>query len=282
MSARYPFSYSGERTGKAAPIHTWDQRGHPSAALTTYDRTMSGNAGGLLDAVLAAHGGLDRWRQFSSIKTTIISGGELWQIKGQPQDPAPRRMTVALQHEWASVRPFGAADQKTDFTPEHIAIEKLDGRVVAERNNPRESFAGHALTTPWDALQRAYFNGYTLWTYLTTPFLMTLPGFTTAEIEPVEDHGERWVGLQVCFPQQFASHSRLQEFYFGSDFLLRRHDYRVDVAGGFSTIQYVYDIVEADGIKLPSKRRAYRCDDDGQLLADQLTVSIDVSDIHLS
>ncbi|MBV8966412.1 MAG: hypothetical protein JO191_09585 [Mycobacteriaceae bacterium] len=237
---------------------------------------------GRLDAVLEAHGGLARWREFTSIQASITSGGKLWQIKSQPQDPTPRRMTVALHREWSSVQPFGAADQRTDFTPQRIAIEKLDGRVVAERNNPRESFAGHDLTTPWDPLQRAYFNGYALWTYLTTPFLMTLPGFTVAEIEPIEDNGEQWFGLQAHFPDSFASHSRLQEFYFGNDFLLRRHDYRVDVAGGFAAIQYVYDITDADGIKLPSKRRAYRCDADGRLMADELMVSIDLSDIRLT
>ena len=236
----------------------------------------------LLDAVLAAHGGLDRWREFGTTEATIVTGGKLWEIKGQPQDPAPRRMSVALDHEWASVQPFGAPDQKSDFTPDRIAIEKLDGRVVAERRDPRESFAGHELTTPWDPLQRAYFNGYALWTYLTTPFFMTLPGFTVTEIGPIEDNGERWFGLQAHFPDSFASHSRLQEFYFDSDFLLRRHDYRVDVAGGFAAVQYVYDIVEADGIKLPSKRRAYRCDTDGRLLPDELMVSIDVSGIRLS
>jgi hypothetical protein len=236
---------------------------------------------GLLDAVLAAHGGLERWHLYSFLEATIVSGGELWQIKGQPQGPAPRRMTIALHREWASVQPFGAPDQKTDFTPERIAIEKLDGSVVAERKNPRESFTGHELTTPWDPLQRAYFNGYALWTYLTTPFLMTLPGFTVTELDPIEDNGERWFGLQARFPGNFASHSGLQEFYFDSDLLLRRHDYRVDVAGGFAAIQYVYDIVEADGIKLPSKRRAYRCDTNGRLMADQLMVSIDVSDVHL-
>ena len=237
---------------------------------------------GLLDSVLAAHGGLDRWREFSTIEATIISGGKLWEIKGQPQDPTPRRMTVALQQEWASVQPFGAADQKSDFTPQRIAIEKLDGRVVSERVNPRDSFAGHELTTPWDPLQRAYFNGYALWTYLTTPLLMTLPDFTVNEIDPIEDHGERWYGLQAQFPDRFASHSRLQEFYFDSDFVLRRHDYRVDVAGGFAAIQYVYNMVEADGIRLPSKRRAYRCGADGRLLPDELMVSIDISDVHLT
>jgi hypothetical protein len=236
---------------------------------------------GLLDAVLNAHGGLDRWREFSTIEATIVSGGKLWEIKGQPQDPAPRRMTVALQREWASVRPFGAADQKTDFTPERVAIEKLDGRVVAERDNPRESFAGHYLTTPWDPLQRAYFNGYALWTYLTTPFFMTLPGFVVTEVDPIEDNGEQWRGLQARFPDRFASHSSLQEFYFDRDFLLRRHDYRVDVAGGFAAIQHVYDMIEAEGIKLPSKRRAYRCDANGRLLPDELMVSINVSDVRL-
>ena len=236
----------------------------------------------LLDGAVAAHGGLDRWRQFDTVVATIVSGGKLWQIKGQPQDPTPPRMTVALQREWASVQPFGAQDQKTDFTPDRVTIEKLDGRVVAERVDPRESFKGHVLTTPWDPLQCAYFNGYALWTYLTTPFLMTLPGFTVKELDPIEDNGERWSGLQARFPDRYASHSRLQEFYFDSDFLLRRHDYRVDVAGGFAAIQYVHGIVEADGIKFPTKRRAYRCDADGRLMADELMVSIDVSDIHLS
>jgi hypothetical protein len=41
------------------------------------------------------------------------------------------------------------------------------------------------------------------------------------------------------------------------------------------------DIVEAEGIKLPSQRRAYRCDASGRLLPDELMVSIDVSDINL-
>ena len=143
---------------------------------------------GLLDEVLAAHGGLDHWGEFSTIDATIVSGGKLWEIKGQPQDPEPRRMSVALHREWASVQPFGAADQKTDFTQERIAIEKLDGAVVSERVNPRKSFDGHVLATPWDPLQRAYFNGYALWTYLTTPFLMTLPGFAVSAVDPVEDH----------------------------------------------------------------------------------------------
>jgi hypothetical protein len=234
----------------------------------------------LLSAVLDAHGGLDHWRQFQRVEATIVTGGELWGIKGQPQDPLPRRMSAALHDEWASVRPFGADDQKTDFTPGRVAIEKLDGRVISERHDPRKSFEGHQFDTPWDPLQRAYFNGYAVWTYLTTPFLLTLDGVSVREIAPAIEDGETWRGLQAQFPPQIATHSAVQEFYFGDDHLVRRHDYRVDVAGGFPAVQYVHDIVEAENIKLPSKRLAYRADAQGNAILDQVMVSIDLSDIR--
>lgn len=236
----------------------------------------------LLTAVLDAHGGLDRWRQYSRVEATIVSGGLMFELKGQPQDPTPRRMTVALQREWGSVQPFGADDQKTDFTPERIAIEKLDGGLVAELHDPEDSFAGDDLTTPWNPLQRAYFNGYALWTYLTTPFLLALPGFTVREIAPVQDNDRTLSGLQFTIPPGFVSHSSAQEFYFGPDLLLARHDYRVDVAGSFSAIQYVSDLVVVDGIRVPTKRRAYRCGDDGQPILDEVMVSIDLSDVRFS
>ena len=236
----------------------------------------------ILTSVLDAHGGVERWRQFSRVEVTIVSGGLLFELKGMPQDPTPRRMTAALQREWASVRPFGADDQRTDFTPDRVAIEKLDGTVIAERVHPRDSFDGHTLTTPWDPLQRAYFNGYALWTYLTSPFLLALPGLPVRQLEPVEDNGVALTGFQVQFGTGFASHSTLQEFYFGPDLLLTRHDYRVDVAGGFSAIQYISELVDADGILVPTKRRAYRCDADGEPNLTEVMVSIDLSDVHFA
>jgi hypothetical protein len=111
---------------------------------------------------------------------------------------------------------------------------------------------------------------------------MGLPGFSVREIDPVEENGEWWAGPQVQFPAGIASHSPLEEFYFDNNYLLRRHDYRVDVAGGFPTIHFVYEIVEANGVKLPTKRRAYRCDADGHPMPDELMVSIDLTDIRFT
>ncbi|MEU6097078.1 hypothetical protein [Streptomyces sp. NPDC047079] len=230
--------------------------------------------------VLDSHGGLKCWHRWSTVTATIVSGGELFLAKGLPQDPTPRQMTVSLHEEHASVRPFGADDQRTDFTPDRIAVEKLDGTVVAERRNPRDAFRGHILETPWDPLDRAYFNGYALWTYLTTPFLISMPGFAAEEAEPWQEGTERWRHLRVTFPDGIASHCGTQDFYFGEDGLLRRHDYHVDIAGGFAAAQYVHDFVRVQGISLPTKRRAYLRDVAGRPVHEHLMVSIDLSDVR--
>jgi hypothetical protein len=236
---------------------------------------------GLLAEVLAAHGGLERWNAFEALTVTIVSGGELFEIKGLPQDADPREMSVSLHREEASIRPFGQPDWRTAFTPGRMAIETSAGVVVQERLDPRASFAGHVLETPWDPLQRAYFNGYALWTYLTTPFLFAMPGFEVTEIDPWREAGELWRGLRARFPGDIASHSPVQDFYFGEDFLLRRHDYNVDVAGSFDAAQYVYDLVEVDGLHFPTKRRAFMRAADMQPRRDHLMVSIDLSNFRL-
>jgi hypothetical protein len=238
------------------------------------------NVNELLARVLAAHGGLDRWNSFQELTATIVTGGALWAMKGLVQDPNPRQMKVMLHDEWASVMPFGEPNWRTSFAPRRIAIETTEGVVVRERAMPRDSFAGHSMNTPWDPLHRAYFNGYALWTYLTTPFLMAMPGFEVSEIEPWQEGSESWRGLRARFPDAIISHSKEQDFYFGSDFLLRRHDYHVDVAGGFPAAQYVYDIKEFGGLSFPTKRLAYVRGEKLKALRERVMVSIDLSNIR--
>lgn len=236
----------------------------------------------LLSRALEAHGGLDRWRRHAELSATLVTGGGLWPLKGLVQDPSPRRMRVWLHEQRASVAPYGNPAWRTAFTADRVAIETVHGDVVQERPDPRAAFAGHAMNTPWDPLHRAYFNGYALWTYLTTPFFMALPGFEVAEIAPRTEGDERWQGLRVRFPDHVASHSREQDFYFGPDHLLRRHDYHVDVAGGFAAAQYVHDLVDVDGLRFPTRRRAYLRGPQGQAVRDVLFVSIDLGDFRLA
>jgi len=236
----------------------------------------------LLEEILDAHGGLGRWNGFSTLSATIVTGGEFWKMKGIDQDQAPRRIRVSLDQEWASLTPYGNPDWSSVFTPERIAIEDRSGTIIAERFDPRDSFAGHSMTSPWDPLQRAYFNGYALWTYLNAPFLLAQPDVSLERIPDLEAGGELLRGLRAAFPDRIASHSRVQDFYAGPDGLLWRHDYHVDVAGGFAGAHLLSDYVEVDGIKLARKRRAYQRNDDLSPRLEPLMVSIDLGEFAFS
>lgn len=115
-------------------------------------RSVLDTACELLQKVLEAHGGLDRWNSFETVQATIVTGGQLFGMKGTPQDSTPRRMIVATRREWASVMPYGADDQRTDFTPNRVAIEKINGAVIKERLRPSEHAEGKAVDAPWNAL----------------------------------------------------------------------------------------------------------------------------------
>lgn len=233
----------------------------------------------ILASVIDAHGGLKRWKKFKKVLATIRSGGILFNLVNIPEDTTPRQVTTWLHEEHSSVRPLGAPHRFADFTPNRIAVRPDEGKTLLERTGTPDELHDHMKEGIWDSLDRTLFTGYGTWTYLTTPFLMTLPGFKITEIEPWQEKNEKWYGLRVEFPPNILSHSRVQHFYFGGDFLLRRHDYFVDVAGEFYAAQYVHDIAEVEGIKVPTKRRAYKRGEDGNPIIDQLMVWIDLSEI---
>jgi hypothetical protein len=105
-------------------------------------------------------------------------------------------------------------------------------------------------------------------------------GFQVTEISPWQEGAERWRGLRVTFPDEIASHSKEQDFYFGDDFLLRRQDYHVDVAGGVPTAQYVHDIVEVEGLRYSTKRFAYVRGPNLKPIRDLLLVSMNISNFR--
>lgn len=236
----------------------------------------------LLAEVIEAHGGLDRWNRYKEVTASIVSGGGFFALKGLIQDRDPRQMTVGLHEQRASVEPYGAPDQRTIFTPDRIAIERTDGTVLEERFVPTDSFAGHQMQTPWDQLHRAYFNGEALWTYLTTPFLLCRPQVCVEESESWKENGETWRVLRAYFPGSIETHSRVQDFFFDDRGMLRRHDYRVNIAGGFAAAQLTSEYVTVAGISLPTRRRAYTCGPDRMPILDMLMVSIDFSNVRFS
>ena len=236
----------------------------------------------LVQLTLDAHGGLERWRKFHHVSAHLRTDGVLWALKHQQGVIADVNVRVALGREWASHSPFVEPNWHTSFEPHRVAIETTEGRVVEERLDPRDSFAGHGIATPWDRLHLAYFAGYAMWTYLTTPFLFTVAGVGTEELQPWRENGETWRRLKATFPPGVATHSTVQIFYVGSDGLLKRHDYDADVLGGSPAAHYVHEYRDISGLLVPTRRKVLGRRPDGTPAPDPLLVTIDLSDVEFT
>jgi hypothetical protein len=199
----------------------------------------------LLDTVITAHGDLDRWSSLDQLTAQVSAGGVLWGLKGQPGILKDYTITLTPNRQSATLAPFAEPDLRTTYTPERVAIETVDGRLVEERTNPRASFRGHTLQTPWDRLHAAYFAGYAMWNYLTEPFTWAEPGFST---------------------------------------LIRRHDYFVDILGPAETVSahYTWGHQTFDRFVFPTHHSVQPTDANGRKVAEPVIISIDVEDIALS
>jgi hypothetical protein len=211
----------------------------------------------LLQVAVNAHGGLSRWNQLKRVNANLSTTGAVFQVNGKFDVLKDVSIEAELHKQRLSTHLNGQGT-RTIFEPNRIIVETEDGRLVDSRNDPRAAFRGHTRETPWDDLHVAYFSGYALWNYLTIPFLYTYPGFVTEELAPWLENGEQWRPLKVIVPDSIASHSREQVAYFGPDGLLRRHEYRVDIMGGASGLNYAADYRKVDGIVVPTKRRVSR------------------------
>ena len=235
----------------------------------------------LRDLVLDAHG-IERWKKVKTIEGDMSITGLLWARKGWTDVLKDVRVTADARSQQLSYNPFTDRGLRSVYRPYHVAVETSDGKTVRDRRNPRAAFEGHTPETGWDDLHLAYFSGYAMWNYLNTPFLFLLPGVRTEEIELWDEHGEQRRRLKVTFPDSLATHSSEQVFHINGEGLISRLDYFAMVTGGVPTAHYTSDYRDFDGIKIATRRRAYRRKPDGSAMTEMVAVAIDVADIRLS
>ena len=243
---------------------------------------MQNNMNDLLKLTIEAHGGLDRWKNFDHITARIIVGGVTWEIKKQPGLLDDVYVTVDTKRQFTSHYPFVNPNWHTSFQSNRVAIQDDKGGVIEELLNPRPSFKGHTVETPWTRLQLVYFAGYAMWTYFNAPFNFADPIYKVQELKSWNENGEDFRRLQVTYPDAIATHGSVQVFYIDQTGLIRRHDYDVDIFGGSGAAHYLSDYIDVQGIKVATKRRVYvRLEDNTPMKPDPLLVSVDLSEIKL-
>jgi len=236
----------------------------------------------LLQFALDAAGGIERFERFSTLTADLHHTGMIWALKQRDGVLTHSKVTVQLHEERVSHGPFAPTQDHSVFTPSRVELRTPDGALVEALDNPRASFEGFEMETPWTNPQLGYFAGYTMWTYLTSPFLLARTGVEVEEIEPWIVDGLPWRRLRVLFPRSVATHSAQQTFYFDTDGLLRRHDYEVDIQGRNAAARYLSDYVDVQGIKMPTRFRIYPRTPDNVALAEPLIVGVDLSNFHFS
>ncbi|HEX7791150.1 MAG TPA: hypothetical protein VF467_11580, partial [Afipia sp.] len=206
----------------------------------------------------------------------------LWALKGHPGAMRDVRMTAKTHEQWISATPFAGAGRRSVCTPSRTVIETVGGEILQQRDNPRDAFAGYTTETKWDDLNLAYFTGYAMWNYLNAPFIFTLPGFKTEEIESWQEDGETRRRLKVTFPDDIATHCPEQTFHINAEGLIVRMDYSALVTGGIPAAHYLHDHKIIDGLVLPMRRRVLRLGSSGNGNPEPLIIGIDFQDIVIN
>ena len=239
----------------------------------------------LLSKVLDAHGGARNWADITRITARMSLGGPFWGARGWPGVYTRQTVTIDPHAEHIRFEPFTAAGCASvlDVGPERVRILSADGQVIEERLDPRQSFPGafDVFTTPWDAIQVAYFTSAAVWNYLTAPFVFTQPDAECHEIDTWMEGEHAWRRLAVKFPKSNANHNAEQVFYFDDAFMQRRMDYSPDVTGSPPVAHYTHDHKVFDGFVFPTRRRVHLHDAHG--IADQefAPITLDIDSVRV-
>lgn len=212
----------------------------------------------LLDEVLEAHGGADRWRSVSSITAQgRITGLLPKRFAGNKLASFTFEVRTTKQH--TRVHDFPQVGQDAVFDEGDVRIETLDGAVVGTRADPRSAFFGASGTRRnfyWDAFDVAYFAGYASWNYLSSPWLLAREGVEVRDGELWQENGESWRQLEAHFPPGFHTHCVVQTFYVDAEGLIRRHDFTAEPVGRWaSAALYCDEHREVQGLTFPTHRR---------------------------
>lgn len=239
----------------------------------------------LLDDVLDAHGGLERWRTAATVHAHVRSGGLLMRTRVPGNRFADYRITAHVQEARTILDPFPRDGQRGVFENGTVRIESNAGQVISSRTNPRAVFFGRSglrRNIRWDPLDSVYFAGYAMWNYLTTPYLLTRDGVEVGEGEKWQEEGQTWRRLNVKFPPHIDTHSPRQTFYFDTSGLLRRHDYCPEVIGRWArAAHYCADPLTTGGFVFPTRRWVRPIGPDNRSLPFPTLVSLQLTDLRV-
>ncbi len=211
----------------------------------------------IIEEAIEAHGGMDYWNSIGALDAEISASGFLFTAKQRPVLKRVQMRALTTEPRFTFFD-FPKPGQNSELIGnDEVRILDSDGKIVAQRKNPRSAFRSIRRQFVWDDLDFIYFAGYATWNYLTAPFMLARKGFLLRTLEPLQGALGQFTRLHVTFPRDIPTHSSEQIFYFDDQRLLRRLDYTAEVVGGWAHAAHLCDEYRTfDRLKAPTRRRA--------------------------
>jgi hypothetical protein len=229
----------------------------------------------LLDEAIEASGGLALWNRLTRFTLQLsIDGALLTQVS----EAARFKDIVAegcFRRRFVRLTGFADAGRSGVYRPDYVAIENSEGEVLRAWNNPHLAFQQEAEETFHEEPYLVFLCGFSIWDYLTTPFLLAHPGVQIEELPPWHEHDQPWRRLQAVFPPDLVAHSPAQTFYFDAAGLLRRTDHHLF---GMKVANYSSAHQSFCGIVIPTLRRSLTRAADGTVMAKPSLLDVEIFD----
>ena len=229
----------------------------------------------LLDDALEASGGLARWNALQQFTLQLSIDGALFARMGQAgrfKEVVAEGLTRTQQVRFSGFADPGASGL---YQPDCVTIESSEGKTLRTWRDPQKAFRDHARQMASDDLYLVFFCGYSVWNYLTTPFLLAHPDVGIEELSPSHEQDQEWRRLRATFPPDIVTHSREQTFYFDAAGLQRRTDH--DLLG-IPVAHYSWAHQAFSGIVVPTLRRSLQLNPDGTVIAKPALIDVEIFD----
>jgi hypothetical protein len=229
----------------------------------------------LLDDAIEASGGMARWTKVKRFTLQLSIDGALFSRIGQAGSFKDIVAEGSTETQSVRLTGFTGSGSLGLYQPDCVTIESLAGDVLRTWHNPRQAFFDSVATAKWDELHCVFFCGFSLWNYLTTPFLLARSDVAVEELSPWSEQNQQWRRLRATFPPDVVTHCTEQIFYFDAANLQRRTDH--DLLGGRAA-DYSWAHQTFSDIVVPTLRRSLGIGPDGTVIARPALVDVEIFD----
>lgn len=232
----------------------------------------------ILDEIIEAYGGLERWRDATTIEADAEYGGLTWELKGVTELVGTEHIVADVHRQRITFADASGRVIEFDKAADVVTVTAPDG--TAERlEHPRASFEGLTFESPWTVPQAAYFRAYATWLHVVGAYVLTYPGVEVVESEGRIEDGESWRGLRVTIPETLDAHNTTLLYYVGAKGLFARVDYDAQINGGAQVTHYLPEHVSTGGLVVDSSHEVFVRNADGTPDRSLMPVKVELSGI---